>query len=162
MHIVLYRPEIPQNTGNIGRLCFCTNSKLHIVGEPSFSMDESAVRRAGLDYWRQLDLTLHADWAAFLEYAAAQNLRIFLYTRFARNVYSDVSYAMNDALVFGRETDGLPEEVRASIEAKHPERVLRIPVGAECRSLNLANTAALVLYEALRQQGYPGLERGFE
>ncbi|MEQ9364482.1 MAG: tRNA (cytidine(34)-2'-O)-methyltransferase [Leptospirales bacterium] len=168
MDIVLYEPEIPQNTGNIGRLCVCTGSRLHIVGKPGFSLDESAVKRAGLDYWHRLDLSLHEDWRGFLEFADEKSRSskrgtavVLLYTRFARHLYSAHRYAPGDYLVFGRETSGLPEEVRASIAKRNAEHVLRIPVSEECRSLNLSNTVALALYEALRQQGFPGLAETF-
>lgn len=164
MDIVLYEPEIPQNTGNIGRLCVCSGSRLHIVGKPGFSLDESAVKRAGLDYWHRLDLTLHTDWQSFLDAADEQAqsagrdaARVLLYTRFARHLYSAHNYAAGDYLVFGRETSGLPEDIRETISKRNAEHLLRIPVSEECRSLNLSNTVALVLYEALRQQGFPGL-----
>jgi tRNA (cytidine/uridine-2'-O-)-methyltransferase len=170
MDIVLFEPEIPQNTGNIGRLCVCSGSRLHIVGQPAFSLEESAVRRAGLDYWHRLDLSLHADWSGFLEYAderaqdtGADLASVLLYTRFARRLYCDHTYGSGDFLVFGRETSGLPDYVRESILRRQWEdHLLRIPVGAECRSLNLSNTVALVLYEALRQQGFPGLLAAYE
>ncbi|MCR9143582.1 MAG: tRNA (cytidine(34)-2'-O)-methyltransferase [bacterium] len=176
MDIVLYEPEIPQNTGNIGRLCVCSGSRLHIVGKPGFSLDESAVKRAGLDYWHRLDLTLHKDWESFLDFADASIARqtggvddqakrdsavVLLYTRFAKHLYSAHPYAKGDFLVFGRETSGLPEEIRESIAKRKAEHLLRIPVSEECRSLNLSNTVALVLYEALRQQGFPGLVQEF-
>ncbi len=177
MDIVLYEPEIPQNTGNIGRLCVCSGSRLHIVGKPGFSLDESAVKRAGLDYWHRLDLSLHADWHSFLEFADASvanenrgvdnsrsnidSARVLLYTRFAKHLYSAHQYAPGDYLVFGRETSGLPEAIRESIAKRNAEHLLRIPVSEECRSLNLSNTVALVLYEALRQQGFPGLVEAF-
>ena len=169
MDIVLYEPEIPQNTGNIGRLCVCSGSRLHIVGKPGFSLDESAVKRAGLDYWHRLDLTLHQDWTEFLNYAQHRGdstetdaPRILLYTRFAQHMYSEHTYAAGDYLVFGRETSGLPDDVRESIAVRNAAHLLRIPVSAECRSLNLSNTVALVLYEALRQQGFPGLVTSFD
>ncbi len=174
MDIVLFEPEIPLNTGNIGRLCVCSGSRLHIIGQPGFSLEESAVKRAGLDYWHRLDLTLHEDWSAFVDYADSRasavdqtdksghsQATILLYTRFAQHVYSRHSYAPGDYLVFGRETTGLPEEIRESIRARNPEHLLRIPVSGECRSLNLSNTVALVLYESLRQQGFPGLIESF-
>ena len=121
MDIVLYEPEIPQNTGNIGRLCVCSGSRLHIVGKPGFSLDESAVKRAGLDYWHRLDLTLHKDWRSFLEFADASvdGARVLLYTRFAQHLYSAHRYAKGDFLVFGRETSGLPEDVRESIAKRN-------------------------------------------
>lgn len=170
MQIALYRPEIPPNTGNIVRLCVCTGTRLHIVGDPSFSLEESAVRRAGLDYWSELDLVRHTDWNAFyesLQSGAAESAsqenragRMYLFSRFAERLYSDVDYRSDDVLVFGRETSGLPAEVTQSFRERHPDQILRIPVSARCRSLNLGNAVALVLFEALRQLDFPNLETG--
>jgi tRNA (cytidine/uridine-2'-O-)-methyltransferase len=161
MHICLYKPEIPQNTGNIGRICVCTDTKLHIISEPSFSLSDSAVKRAGLDYWPRLDLTLHKDWVSFNNNFANSKGRNILITKFANRSYSDFEYNLNDRLIFGRETSGLPEEITGEIASSHPENILRIPVLGDCRSLNLANAVCIVLYEALRQQGFGGLDTSY-
>jgi len=158
MNICLYKPEIPQNTGNIGRICVCTNSRLHIIGEPSFSLSDTAVKRAGLDYWPRLDLSLHEDWQTFNKNLAGSNGRTILITKFANNSYADFKFRMDDRLVFGQETSGLPAEIVQEIKEAHPENILRIPVMDDCRSLNLANAVSIVLFEALRQNGFPGLK----
>lgn len=162
--IALYRPEIPQNTGNIGRLSWCTGSRLHIIGQPSFSMDDAAVKRAGLDYWHRVDLQRHEDWSLFRHYLdqrrvkGAQRTPIVALSRFARRPFTDYEYTGNEILLFGRETTGLPEEIVKELEQEFPDSLLRLPVHKECRSLNLSNTVAIVVYESLRQRGYPGLE----
>ncbi len=151
MHIVLVEPEIPQNTGNIARTCAATGSPLHLVGPLGFSIADKWVKRAGLDYWHLVDIRQYANleelWAAY------PNGTFWYLSTKAKRYYSHVSYGPNDFLVFGKETKGLPEDVLRA----NPDHAIRIPMRAEARSLNLANTVALVLYEALRQQGYPGL-----
>jgi len=160
MEIALYRPEIPPNTGNIARLCVCTASPLHIIGRPSFSLDERAVRRAGLDYWDLLDLHRHRDWSTFLSDADERTRRgersgnILLITKFAERNYWDHSFNPGDILVFGQETSGLPDFVHNAIKERNPDHLLRIPMTETSRSLNLSNAAAIVLYEALRQTGF--------
>ena len=161
MNICLYKPEIPQNTGNIGRICVCTGSRLHIIGEPSFSLSETAVRRAGLDYWPRLILSLHEDWPAFQGSYSESGGRTILITKFAKNSYADFKFRMDDRLVFGRETSGLPDEIVREVKKTHPENILRIPVMEDCRSLNLANAVSIVLFEALRQNGFPGLKDSY-
>ncbi len=158
MEIVLYRPEIPPNTGNVARLSICTASPMHIVGEPAFSLDEAAVRRAGIDYWHRVNLTLHADWPEFTRRVADRGSPpVLFFTRFARDTYSDYRFTGHELLVFGRETSGLPPEVLAFADSAPHHRVLRIPVAPDCRSLNLANAVSVVLYEGLRQLGFPNL-----
>ncbi|NLY53132.1 MAG: tRNA (uridine(34)/cytosine(34)/5-carboxymethylaminomethyluridine(34)-2'-O)-methyltransferase TrmL [Firmicutes bacterium] len=151
MHIVLVEPEIPQNTGNIARTCAATGASLHLVGPLGFSIADKWVKRAGLDYWHLVSIYQHDSleelWAAYPE-----STFWYLSTKGKRR-YSDVTYGPNDFLVFGKETRGLPE----SLLARQQEQVVRVPMRDEARSLNLANTVALVLYEALRQQGFPGL-----
>lgn len=147
LNIVLYRPEIPPNTGNIARLCVGIRSKLHIVGEPAFDLSEKAVRRAGLDYWEHLDLTLHSDWDSFLK-STADRSRIFLVTKFGNSLYTSQNYRAGDYFVFGRETTGLPPEIRNMFSL---ESQIYIPMAEECRSLNLSNAVAVVAYEAVRQ-----------
>src|SRR5437588_5420837 len=149
-HIVLYEPEIPANTGNIGRLCVATGATLHLVGRPGFHLDDRSVRRAGLDYWEQVELVRHDDLAAFE--AGRDVARLFCFSAHATVPYTQVRYRPGDALVFGSESRGLPAEVLA----RHAERTLLIPIPTgRVRSLNLANLVSIVLYEALRQvQGW--------
>ncbi|MBS3886331.1 MAG: tRNA (uridine(34)/cytosine(34)/5-carboxymethylaminomethyluridine(34)-2'-O)-methyltransferase TrmL [Firmicutes bacterium] len=151
MHVVLVEPEIPPNTGNISRTCAVTGTALHLVGPLGFSIDDRQLKRAGLDYWQFLKLYIHEDLHQFLQTVATENFW-FLTTHGKRN-YAEINYQPSDFLVFGKETAGLPKELLAA----YPERTVRIPMGPELRSLNLANSVAIVLYEALRQQGFPGL-----
>jgi tRNA (cytidine/uridine-2'-O-)-methyltransferase len=145
-HVVLYEPEIPANTGNIGRLCVGAGAVLHIVGRPGFHLDDRSVRRAGLDYWEQLELVRHVDLAAFE--AGRDVERLFCFSAHAEALYTSVRYRPGDALVFGSESRGLPAEVLA----RHSGRTFRVPIPTgKVRSLNLANAVGIVLYEALRQ-----------
>jgi tRNA (cytidine/uridine-2'-O-)-methyltransferase len=163
MQIALYKPEIPPNTGNIARLSVCTGSRLHIIGKPNFSMDDAAVRRAGLDYWHLVDLHLHEDWETFLlnqrQCAETKNVtcNILLISKFGKRYYTDYRYNRDDILVFGQESSGLPEFIHDSIRKINPDHILRIPVTSHCRSLNLANAVAVTLFESLRQQSFPNL-----
>ncbi len=153
MHIVLVEPEIPQNTGNIARTCVMTSSALHLVGRLGFSLEDRYLRRAGLDYWPHLRLSCHADFWE-MEQAYPQSTFYFFSTRARGKIYTEIQYGFDDFLVFGKETAGLPAELLE----KRPERSLRIPMTRGIpRSLNLSNSVALVLYEALRQQGFPGM-----
>ncbi|HRG47296.1 MAG TPA: tRNA (cytidine(34)-2'-O)-methyltransferase [Leptospiraceae bacterium] len=147
LNIALYRPEIPPNTGNIARLCVGIQAKLHIVGKPSFDMSEKAVRRAGLDYWEHLLLFQHSDWDSFIA-TIPDVSRVFLVTKFGKSLYSQQTYEENDYFVFGRETSGLPEEIRNQFPDSNQ---IHIPMRQECRSLNLSNAVAIVSYEAVRQ-----------
>ncbi len=145
----MYKPEIPPNTGNISRLCVGVGASLHIVGTPAFDISEKAVKRAGLDYWNELDLILHNDWEAFLK-TVANPERIFLITKFGKTLYSSVPFQKSDYLVFGSETSGLPE----SIKENSPEsNKLYLPMLAVSRSINLSNTVAVLVYEGIRQIG---------
>lgn len=157
MDIVLYRPEIPPNTGNIARLAVCTGCPLHIVGKAAFSMDQAAVKRAGLDYWDQLQLHEHVSFEAFVSWATEQKRRVLAVTKFGQTKYSDVAFHNDDAILFGNETAGLPSEVHDWIAKQSPHQLLRIPMGQTCRSLNLSNAVSIVTYEALRQLDYPGV-----
>ncbi len=149
-HLALVEPEIPQNTGNIARLCAATQSPLHLIGRLGFRIDERAVRRAGLDYWHLVTLTVHADWSSFaLRHTAAGTGRILLFSANAPRSYLDAGYTPGDALVFGRESAGLPREVLE----RHPGEVFGIPTAGAVRSINLASAAAIVLYEAMRSVG---------
>ena len=147
LNIALYRPEIPPNTGNIARLCVGIKARLHIIGKPSFDMSEKAVRRAGLDYWEHLSLIMHSDWEAFMGTVVNPG-RVFLVTKFGKTLYTDQNYVDNDYFVFGRETTGLPEEIRNNFTDSNQ---IHIPMSPECRSLNLSNAVAVVAYEAVRQ-----------
>lgn len=154
-HIVLFEPQIPANTGNIARTCAATNTPLHLIEPLGFSTDDKHLKRAGLDYWNDVTITYHANLEEFLAYVGDKPLHLI--TKFANKVYSDVNYADNKDhyFMFGKETTGLPEEFMR----KNEEKCLRIPMNDEhVRSLNLSNTAALIIYEALRQQGFLNLE----
>ena len=153
MHIVLHEPEIPANTGNIGRSCVSTGAHLHLIRPLGYSLDEKEVRRAGLDYWKDLNLSVYDSYEDFL--AGNPGARIWYATTKAKNVYSDAVFADGDYLMFGKESAGLPEEILV----QNPERCIRIPMVKDNRSLNLSNSVAVVLYEALRQLEFPGLER---
>jgi len=147
LHVVLVEPEIPPNTGNIARLCAATSSTLHLVGRLGFRIDEKAVRRAGIDYWHLVEVRQHLDLAHFR--AALPGARWVLMSATAERSYLQARFAPGDALIFGRESVGLPEELLA----QHPEAVYGIPTLGAVRSLNLANAASIVVYEALRQIG---------
>jgi tRNA (cytidine/uridine-2'-O-)-methyltransferase len=151
LHVVLVEPEIPQNTGNIARTCAATGSILHLVHPLGFSLSEKHLKRAGLDYWEEVTIKEHSSWESFCR-AYSQANCYYLSTK-GRRFYTEARYQEGDFLVFGPETRGLPAEIldRAG------DRVLRIPMRPGLRSLNLANSVALVLYEALRQLGFPGL-----
>ncbi|MBQ4426103.1 MAG: tRNA (cytidine(34)-2'-O)-methyltransferase [Lachnospiraceae bacterium] len=152
MNIVLLEPEIPANTGNIGRTCVATGTRLHLIRPLGFSLSEKNLRRAGLDYWPRLDVTVYDSYPAFLE--KNPGAVIYYLTTKARKSYTAPAYGPDDYLLFGRESAGIPEEILVENE----ERCIRIPMVTDNRSLNLSNSAAVVLYEALRQQGFPGLE----
>jgi tRNA (cytidine/uridine-2'-O-)-methyltransferase len=146
MHIVLVEPEIPQNTGNIARLSVLTESSLHLVGKLGFSTSDYYLRRAGLDYWEQLQVEYHQDLNALIEQKPGS--RFFYVSTKASRLYTEIRYEWEDYLVFGSETRGLPRQLIDS----HPENSIRIPMwGPMPRSHNLSNSAAIVLYEALRQ-----------
>jgi tRNA (cytidine/uridine-2'-O-)-methyltransferase len=146
-HIVLVEPEIPPNTGNIARLCGATRSVLHLVGKLGFSTDDRTLKRAGLDYWHTVDIRY---WPSLEELAAAFPSGRFIYTsKKAAKSYIDMEFYEGDFIVFGKETKGLPEDILVA----HPDSCVRIPIFGEVRSINLATSAGIVLYEALRQTG---------
>ena len=151
--VVLVEPEIPPNTGNIARTCAATGTKLILVKPLGFSVDDATVKRAGLDYWDFVDLEIYEDLASFLE--DHRHRPMYLLTTKGRQRHTDVKYEENAMLLFGRETAGLPE----ALIKEHWDRTIRIPMGdnERLRSLNLANSAAIVVYEALRQRGFPEL-----
>ena len=152
MHIVLVEPEIPQNTGNIARTCAATHTTLHLVHPLGFSIDEKQVRRAGLDYWPMVTIEEHPSFAQLQqEYPDA----VYFYaTTKAPRGYAEAAFPPDAFLVFGKETRGLPEDLLN----EHYDQCIRIPMIPGARSLNLGNSVAIVLYEALRQNGFPGLE----
>jgi len=154
LHIVLVEPEIPPNTGNIARTCAATDTTLHLVKPLGFSIDEKAVKRAGLDYWPFVKLEVHESLDAFMKEYGNRNL--YLATTKGGHVYTEVQYQDEDMILFGRETAGLPKDF---IEA-HSENAIRIPMSADTRlrSLNLSNCANIILFEALRQLDFPGLK----
>lgn len=151
MNIVLHEPGIALNTGNIGRTCVASGTKLHLIRPYGFRISEKEITRAGMDYWPRLDLCEYIDYEDFLE--KNPGAVIWYATTKARQIYSDVCYGPDDFLMFGNESRGIPEEILV----KHPEHCVRIPMAEGERSLNLANSAAVVLYEALRQQNFRGL-----
>lgn len=153
MNIVLLEPEIPQNTGNIGRTCCATGTRLHLIEPLGFRLGEKDLRRAGMDYWDRLDVTVYTSYEDFL--AKNPGAKIYMATTKARKVYTEVSYEPDCYLMFGKESAGIPEEILAA----HPDTSVRIPMNPDIRSLNLSNSAAILLYEALRQNGFAGMER---
>ena len=154
MNIVLLEPEMPSITGNIGRTCVATNTRLHLIEPLGFKLNEKALKRAGLDYWDKLDVSVYSDYQDFLEKNPQAAGRMYFATTKARKVYSDVGYEPDCYLMFGRESAGIPEEILVENE----ERCVRIPMWGDIRSLNLSNSAAIVLYEALRQNGFEKME----
>ena len=151
LNIVMVEPEIPQNTGNVARTCAATGARLHLVGPMGFTVDDKKLKRAGLDYWHLLDITYYDNLDAFF---AKNQGEFFFFTTKALSAHSDVSYPDNCYLFFGKETKGLPEELLL----KNRDRCVRIPMIDDARSLNLSNSVAVGVYEALRQWGYPCLQ----
>ena len=149
--VILYEPEIPPNTGNIIRLCANTGSRLHLIEPLGFELDDTRLRRAGLDYREWASVVVHRDLEAFVEQAKPG--RLFACSTKGNQCYSDVRYQDDDALLFGPESRGLPPQVLAGID---PERILRVPMLPHSRSLNLSNSVAVMVYEAWRQQGFAG------
>jgi len=152
MHIVLYQPEIPQNTGNIARTCAATGSMLHLIKPLGFSLEDKYLKRAGLDYWRMMQFCVYENFEELL--AKYPHARMHFLSTKAPRGYTDAQYGKDDFLVFGCETRGLPESLLSRVY----DRCVRIPMVPDARSLNLSNSVAVVLYEALRQQGFEGLK----
>ncbi len=150
-NIVLLEPEIPHNTGAIGRTCVATNTTLHLIKPLGFDLDEKSVRRSGLDYWEELDLKTYENYNDFLE--KNPKARVFMATTKAEKTYAEVEYSENDFIMFGKESKGIPEEILAV----NKELCIRIPMVEKHRSLNLANSASIIVYEALRQTNFEGL-----
>ena len=153
MHIVLHQPEIPQNTGNIGRTCVATGTSLHLIEPLGFRLNEKELKRAGMDYWERLDVTRYMDFNDFKE--KHPGAKIWMATTKEKRSYTEVSFGMDDFIMFGKESAGIPEEILVENE----ENCIRIPMGNDIRSLNLSNSVAIVLYEALRQNDFEGLEK---
>lgn len=151
LNIVLHEPEIPANTGNIGRTCVATNTRLHLIEPLGFRLDEKSLKRAGMDYWGSLDVTTYIDYADFLE--RNPGAKIYMATTKAPKVYTEVSYEPDCYIMFGKESAGIPEEILV----QHQENCVRIPMVGDIRSLNLSNSVSIVLYEALRQNGFAGM-----
>ena len=151
MNIVLLEPEIPMNTGNIGRTCVALGAKLHLIEPMGFRISEKQVKRAGLDYWDQLDYTIYTNYQEFLD--KNPGAKIYMATTKAKHVYSDVSYEEDCYIMFGKESAGIPEEILVDNE----ENTVRIPMYGDIRSLNLSNSVAIMAYEVARQQGFQTL-----
>lgn len=151
LNIVLYQPEIPQNTGNIARTCVLTNSTLHLIKPLGFSIDDKAVKRSGLDYWSELKLEVHESYEDFINKYGDR--RIFLASTHGGNYYNEESYEPGDFIMFGRESSGVPKDVHEA----HTN--IRVPmIKTSTRSLNLSNTVAIIAYEALRQIDFPDMK----
>ena len=148
INIVLLEPEIPANTGNIGRTCVATGSRLHLIEPLGFRLNEKALKRVGMDYWKDLDVTTYINYEDFLE--KNPGAKIYMATTKGQHVYSDVKFEPDCYIMFGKESAGIPEEILL----EHPNEAIRIPMMGETRSLNLANSVSIVLYEALRQNGF--------
>ena len=152
MNILLHQPEIPANTGNIGRTCVATGTSLHLIEPLGFRLDEKSIKRAGMDYWQHLDLHTYVNFEGFKE--KHPDAKIWMATTKAKHVYSDVEFGPDDFIMFGKESAGIPEEILVNYE----ETCIRIPMLDQIRSLNLSNSVAIVLYEALRQQNFASMQ----
>ena len=151
LNIVLFEPEMPANTGNIGRTCVATGTRLHLIEPLGFALSDRMVKRAGMDYWEHLDVTRYASFEKFLE--LNPNAKIYMATTKGHKLYSEVEFEEDAYIMFGPESRGIPEEILVDYE----DTCIRIPMKDEIRSLNLSNSAAIVIYEALRQQGFNGM-----
>ena len=152
LNIVLLEPEMPANTGNIGRTCVATGTVLHLIEPLGFHLDDRSIKRAGMDYWYKLDVRRYINYEDFLE--KNPGAVVYMATTKAKKVYTQVSYEEDCYIMFGKESAGIPEEILK----KNKERCVRIPMNEEIRSLNLSNSVAIVLYEVLRQQGFKNME----
>ena len=153
MNIVLLEPEIPQNTGNIGRTCVATDTCLHLIGPMGFQINEKAVKKAGLDYWPKLKVVTYISYRDFME--KNPDAKIYMATTKAEKIYTEVEYEEDCFIMFGKESAGIPEEILV----ENRENCIRIPMMEDIRSLNLSNSAAIVLYEALRQNGFKKMQK---
>ncbi|MBQ8197823.1 MAG: tRNA (cytidine(34)-2'-O)-methyltransferase [Lachnospiraceae bacterium] len=152
MNIILHQPEIPANTGNIGRTCVATGTSLHLIEPLGFRLNEKEIKRAGMDYWDKLDVTRYVNFEEFKE--RHPDAKIWMATTKAKHVYTDVAFGPDDFIMFGKESAGIPEEILVDYE----ETCIRIPMLSDIRSLNLSNSVAIVLYEALRQQNFASMQ----
>lgn len=152
MHIILHQPEIPANTGNIGRTCVASGTDLHLIEPLGFRLTEKEIKRAGMDYWEHLQVTRYMNFDEFR--SLHKGARIWMATTKAKHVYSDVSFAPDDYIMFGKESAGIPEEILLEYE----ETCIRIPMEPRIRSLNLSNSVSIILYEALRQQHFADMQ----
>ncbi|MBD5445504.1 MAG: tRNA (cytidine(34)-2'-O)-methyltransferase [Lachnospiraceae bacterium] len=152
MHIILHQPEIPANTGNIGRTCVATGTSLHLIEPLGFHLDEKSIKRSGMDYWDKLDVTRYMNYNEFL--TKNPGAKIWMATTKAKKVYTEADFGADDFTMFGKESAGIPEEILVENE----ENCIRIPMLEEIRSLNLSNAVAIVLYEALRQNGFNNMQ----
>ena len=152
LNIVLYEPEIPANTGNIGRTCVATNTRLHLIEPLGFRLNEKNLKRAGMDYWEHLDVTTYIDYRDFME--KNPGAKIYMATTKSPNLYTDVKYEPDCYIMFGKESAGIPEEILL----ENQETAIRIPMIGNIRSLNLGNSVAIVLYEALRQHNFDHMQ----
>ena len=152
LNIVLYQPEIPQNTGNIARTCVLTNSKLHLIKPLGFDISEKQVKRAGLDYWDKLDLAVYENYEDFM--AKNPGAKVYMATTKAEKIYSEAHFEPNCYIMFGKESAGIPEEILIH----HKDTAIRIPMIGDIRSLNLSNSVAVVAYEALRQNNFEHMQ----
>lgn len=152
MNIVLLEPEMPANTGNIGRTCVATNSRLHLIEPLGFKLNEKMLKRAGLDYWDKLDVTVYSDYQDFLD--KNPGAKIYMATTKAHKVYAEPEYEPDCYIMFGKESAGIPEEILLD----NQENCVRIPMWGDIRSLNLSNSVSIVLYEALRQNGFEKMQ----
>ena len=152
LNIVLFEPEIPANTGNIGRTCVATGTRLHLIEPLGFRLNEKSIKRAGMDYWEHLDVTRYMNFEEFLE--KNPGAKIYMATTKGQHVYTEVSYEPDCYIMFGKESAGIPEEILV----KNPDTCIRIPMLSEIRSLNLSNSVAVVLYEALRQNNFESMK----
>ena len=153
MHIILHQPEIPGNTGNIGRTCVATGTPLHLIEPLGFRLDEKAIKRAGMDYWQHLDVHRYMNFEEFRE--KNPDAKIWMATTKAKRTYTEVEYGPDDYIMFGKESAGIPEEILVENE----EHCIRIPMLPTIRSLNLSNSVSIILYEALRQNGFNDMQR---
>ena len=151
INIVLHEPEMPANTGNIGRTCVATGARLHLIEPLGFFLDDKHIKRAGMDYWKDLDVTTYIDFDDFME--KNPGAKIYMATTKAEKTHVEVNYEPDCYIMFGKESAGIPEEILVD----HKEDCIRIPMKGDIRSLNLSNSVAVVLYEALRQNNFDGL-----
>ncbi len=152
MNVVLFEPEIPANTGNIGRTCVAANVRLHLIKPLGFRLDEKSLKRAGMDYWNELDVTTYLNFEDFMQ--KNPGAKLYMASTKAENIYTEVCYEPDCYLMFGKESAGIPEEILV----EHRQNCIRIPMEEKIRSLNLSNSVAIVLYEALRQNGFAGMQ----